>query len=101
VQHQLGGINGSHQQTCVDCAKLHAGLAQSDSSGLCLVSSLWGEGHIVPASKEIQLVPGALAVSKDDQRSWHAQIVGQTANLRHISHGYCMTSADFALYDKC
>jgi hypothetical protein len=55
----------------------------------------------VPASKEIQLVPGALAVSKDDQRSWHAQIVGQTANLRHISHGYCMTSADFALYDKC
>jgi hypothetical protein len=30
----------------------------------------------VPTSKQIQLVPGALAVSKHNQRSGHVQIVG-------------------------
>jgi len=68
----------------VDSTKVHSGLAQSDPSRLCFGNALWGERHVVPASKEIQLIPCALAVSKDDQRSGHVQIVGQTANLRHI-----------------
>jgi hypothetical protein len=53
-----------------------------------------GERHIVPASKEIQLVPGALTVSKDDEGSRHAQMVGQTAILRHISAIWCPIPSD-------
>ena len=94
MQHQLGGIDGANQQTRVDCTKVHAGLTQSDPSGLCFGNALWGERHIVPASKEIQLVPCALTVSKDDQGSRHVQMVGQTANLRHILAIWCFICTD-------
>ena len=101
MQHQLGGVDCPRQQTCVDCTKLHSGLAQRDSGGLGLVYPLWGERHIVPARKEIQLIPGALTMSKDDQGSGHAQMVGQTAILRHILAIRCMITANSAQCDKC
>jgi hypothetical protein len=47
------------------------------------------------------LIPGALTVSKDDQGSRHAQMVGQTAILRHILAIWCMITTSFARCDKC
>jgi len=39
-----------------------------------------GQGHIVPASKEVEFIPRALAVAEEDEISEHGVIVGRTMN---------------------
>ena len=43
----------------------------------CLSFALRGEGHVVPASKEVELVPRTLAVAEENKISKHVAIVGE------------------------
>jgi hypothetical protein len=45
--------------------------AQQRTSGFGLGNSLAGERHVVPTRKQVQFIPGALAVSKKNQGSGH------------------------------
>ena len=50
--------------------------------GFCL--TLGREGHVVPASKEVQFVPRTLAVAEEDEISKHLAIVGRPDNGREF-----------------
>jgi hypothetical protein len=65
--------------------------ASSCHGGACLGGfpfSLGRKGHVVPASKEVQFIPGALTMAKEDKFAEHTFIVGLglhcRGNLRKI-----------------
>ncbi len=63
-----------------------------DLAGFCgLGLALGREGHIVPASKEIQFVPRTLAVAEEDKISKHVAIVRRPANVREFWVGQMLS----------
>jgi hypothetical protein len=50
-------------------------------SSFCL--ALGRQGHVVPASKEVQLVPRTLAVAEENKISEHVDIVGDRPNSKN------------------
>ena len=47
--------------------------------------ALWRQGHVVPASKEVQLVPRTLAVAEENEFSKHGDIVGREGKGKEFS----------------
>ena len=57
---QQRGVHRVESQPCV---------AQRATSGIGFVFTPRAEGHVVPTSEQVQLVPGALAVAQQHQRA--------------------------------
>ena len=51
------------------------GLFHGAPSSPSFLGPLGRQGHIVPASKEIEFIPGALTMAKEDKFSEHEPIV--------------------------
>ena len=63
------GFDCSRQQRGVHRVESQPCVAQRATSGIGFVFAPRAEGHVVPTSEQVQLVPGALAVAQQHQRA--------------------------------
>ena len=77
IQGQVGRRDGPTQQRGVQHVGQHTGVGQQRAAADRLRGALLRQGHVDPAGELVQRVPGALAVTQQDQVEVMAGIVPQ------------------------